>query len=363
MRWPWQRAEAQRETRAAGGGYTDALVAALVAEAEGTTAAKATTTAALETAAGALSRIFAGCTVEGPEWAREAVDGPFLSLVGRDLVRRGESLHAIRYDAMGRLRLIPCSDWDWQEGGPDPSTWTVRATAYGPSASMTWRLPAASVISVCWGTESIRPYRGVGPAGFASLAARQTAETERSLADESAGPLAQLLAIPSDGGDGGDDDPLKKLKADIKSARGKAAFVETTAAGWQDGAGAAPRRDWIASRLGPSPPAALVELARDAFMRTLAACGHPPDLAIPGDSQGQREALRRHHMTTVLPLARMLERELSAKLEARIRLRFDSYPLDIQGRAAAFAKLTMGDKGLTQKQAMTAIGLLFEDDG
>ena len=36
---------------------------------------------------------------------------------------------------------------------------------------------------------------------------------------EAQGPLAQLLAIPQDGGTGGDDDPLAALKADIVRAR------------------------------------------------------------------------------------------------------------------------------------------------
>ena len=37
-------------------------------------------------------------------------------------------------------------------------------------------------------------------------------------------------------------------------------------------------------------------------------------------------------MATVVPLARILEAELRAKLEADVRLRFDPYPLDVQGR-------------------------------
>ena len=366
MRWPWQaRPETRaaemppsRETRA--GGYTEALVAQLVAQAEGSTAAKATTTAAIEAAAGALSRAFAGAVVEGPEWAGETVCGPFLALVGRDLVRRGESLHAIRM-SMGRPVLIPCSDWDWQEGGPDPSSWTVRATANGPSESVTWRLPASGVVYVCWGTEAIRPYRGIAPSGFASLSARQMAESERTLADEAGGPLAQLIAIPQDGGDGGDDDSLKMLKSDIAKARGKALTVETTAAGWGDGQAAAPRRDWQANRLGPDPPAAVVELARDAFDRTLAAAGTPPPLMDErADGTAQREALRRWHLGTVLPLARMLETELSRKLDASIRLRFDNYPLDLQARATALMKLV--DSGMERAEALAIVGLLMEDD-
>ena len=68
------------------------------------------------------------------------------------------------------------------------------------------------------------------------------------MGEEVAGPLAQLLTVPSDGGDDGGDDPLKELKADIWAARGRALLLETTVAGYGDGRGAAPQRDWMPSR-------------------------------------------------------------------------------------------------------------------
>ena len=48
--------------------------------------------------------------------------------------------------------------------------------------------------------------------------ARLQSETERSLADEAQGPLAKLLPIPQDGGDGSEEDSLRLLKADISTA-------------------------------------------------------------------------------------------------------------------------------------------------
>lgn len=118
--------------------------------------------------------------------------------------------------------------------------------------------------------------------------------TERSLADEASGPLAQLLAIPQDGGDGGGDhDPLKDLKADIRTARGKALLVETSAAGWGEGRSASPQRDWQASRLGPNMPDSMVKAADSAFNRVLSACGMPPSLLLDSDGTSQREAVRR----------------------------------------------------------------------
>ena len=222
-----------------------------------------------------------------------------LAQVGRDLIRSGDSMHVIRMGRDGLVRLIPASSWHW-EGSHDPASWTVRVTAYGPSTSTTWNLPASGVVFVRWGSAPGQPYVGIGPLSWAHTTARLQSEAERSLADEAQGPLAQLLAIPADGGDAGDDDPLKKLKADIAGARGKALLVETSAAGWGEGRTAAPQPDWQAARLGPMPPESMATIRRDAFEAVLAACGTPPSLFVDSDGTSQREAVRRWHLNTVL---------------------------------------------------------------
>ena len=73
------------------------------------------------------------------------------------------------------------------------------------------------MVFVTWGSNPGQPYVGTAPTDWAHTTARLQSEAERSLADESAGPLAQLLAIPQDGGDDGGDDPLKELKADLRT--------------------------------------------------------------------------------------------------------------------------------------------------
>ena len=266
-------------------------------------------------------------------------------------------MHVIRMGADGMIRLIPASSWHW-EGSHDPDSWTARVTAHGPSTSTTWNLPAAGVVFVRWGSTPSQPYTGIGPLSWAHTTARLQSEAERSLADEAGGPLAQLLAVPQDGGDDGDDDPLKKLKADIAKARGKALLVETVNAGWGEGKTAAPQADWQQHRLGPSPPASMATIRKDAFDAVLAACGTPPSLFVDSDGTSQREALRRWHLGTVLPLARLLEAELEAKLETQVRLRFDLYNVDLAGRAQAFQKLVAG--GVAVTEALATSGLLAD---
>ena len=252
------------------------------------------------------------------------------------------------------VQLIPASSWHW-EGNHDPDSWTVRVTAYGPSTSTTWNLPASGVVFVRWGGTPGQPYVGTGPLSWAHTTARLQSETERSLADEAQGPLAQLLAIPQDGGDDDGNDPLARLKADIRTARGKALLVETSSAGWGEGRTAAPQRDWQASRLGPNPPESMAMIRKDSFEAVLAACGTPPSLFVDSDGTSQREALRRWHLGTVLPLARLLEHELTAKLETPVELKFDSYALDMMSRATVVAKLAQA--GVPMATALEAVGL------
>ena len=359
MKWPWQT-----EKRQSGGGFSDAVIRQIEAQA----AEKATdagTTAAVEAAAGALSRAFMAARVEAVDWAVAAVSPDFLALTARNLVRAGASMHSIELDAMGRPWLAPIAFWNWESfahtGHPgDKRNWHVRATSYGPSSSHTKLIPWDGVIWSVWGSSPGTTYVGAGPLGFASTTARLMAETERSMADEAGGPIVPLIPHVSDGGDGDDEDRLAQLKADIRNARGRALLVETLAAGQGEGRASAPQKDWVPNRLGPNMPDAMVELARDAFMRVLSATGTPPPLFLDSDGTSQREALRRYHMGTVLPIAVLLEHQLTEKLETPVRLKFDNYALDLAGRAQAFKAMVAN--GVEIEKALGITGLMSDDD-
>ena len=349
MRWPWQ---ARAEDREATGGYTGIISQLVELQAAGTTQ-QASATAAMEAAAGALSRAFMGAAVDAPPDIAEAVTPRVLAQIGRDLVRVGESLHVIRMSG-GRLHLFPASTWYW-EGAADPRGWTCTATTYGPSDSETWRVPFDSVVFATWGSPTARPYHGLGPGSWARDTARLMSNAERALANEAGGPVAQLLAVPQDGGDGAEDDdsdPLAGLKTDIKNAKGSALLVETTAGGWDQGAVNAPRADWKAARLGPNPPEAFGKVAQASFSRFLAAAGVPPGLFAEGaDGTAMRESLRQWHMGVVRPMARALESELSDKFGVAVRLKFDGYPMDMVSRAQVFSKLA-GVEGISPAMAL-----------
>ena len=357
--WPFGKVETR-----SGGSYTDAIVQAIEAQAVATVA-DASATAAIEAVAGLLSRTLSAARVDGPTWLQDAINPPWLAMVGRSLVREGASLSVIRATEAA-LHLVPAAHWTFEtlNGemlGEVEDEWQARVTTYGPSASTTRTLSRDGFVYVRWGASPGTPYRGRGPTSWASLASKMNAETERSLGDEAAGPIAQLLSIPSDGGDDDDEnDPLALLKADVRMARGKALFVETTQVAWGDGKAAAPQRDWAASRLGPNPPEGLVKLSQVAFMHMVAACGASSALFDDSDGTSKREALRHWHMGTVVPVVNGLAYELSKRLETDVRLVLDNYPRDVAGRATAFKNLVAA--GMDTDKALAVSGLMMDDD-
>ena len=359
MRWPpWSR---KPERRQSGGGYTDAVVAAIEAQAS-TQVADVSSTAAIEAAAGALSRALMAAEVEAPGWVRDAISPPWLAQVGRSLVREGASLSVVLMDGGGALELVPSAFWTFESAGAQArgdreAEWQCRVTTYGPSSSHTRLLPRDQLVFLRWGTSPGTRYRGQGPTSWAHLTARPQGEVERSLADESAGPLAQLLTTPegTDTGSDDDSDPWAGVRASLKGARGGLALLETTSTGGGDGPGAAPKRDWEPKKIGPTPGEAMVRLSDQAFQRMLASCGVPPSMFVDADGTAQREALRRWHQNVVVPVTKLLEFELRERLGTDIKLKHDSYALDMVSRASVVDKLVRA--GVSTAIAMTAVGL------
>ena len=334
------------ELRSSGGDFYDRVLSEIESSAAGTSA-DVSGTAAAEAVAGMLSRSLADSEVIGDPMG--FVSPEYLAQVGRDLVLSGESLHVIKMTER-MADLIPASQWHWQSTGAHPSTWTVRATLYGPSTSETRIYPWEGVVFLTWGKTTGAPYRGRPVTQWAKHTAKLSAELERSLADESSGPITNLVPVP----EGLDDPQMVSLATKIKNARGKVSYPETNAGGAGE-RGGRPDRDWKPERLGPTPPAGAVELSDKAFSRMLAAFGCPPSIFMDSDGTAQREGLRRWHLSTVKPIARLIESELSRKLETAIKLKFDSYPLDMVSRATVVDKLVRA--GVSVAVALSAVGL------
>ena len=346
--WPFTRRTEHRQAS-----YTDGVVAALLARASGTHADVAAT-AAVEAAAGALSRAFASAEITPNTPATRGITPDVLAQIGRALIVHGEIVLIITVRE-GQVLLPPAASWD-VTGAADASTWRYRCDLAGPSGSVTISRPAASVIHCRYSTDPARPWVGVGPLERARLSGRLSAEIEAALGDEASGTRGYLLPVPTDG----QDDSVSDLRRDIGSLGGKTALVETAMAGWGDGRMAAPRGDYEPKRIGANPPASLTTLRSDAALAVLSACGVPVELITPGDGTGQREAWRRFLHGCVQPLATCVASELAAKLDTpSLTLGFDKlFASDLSGRARAFQSLVNG--GMPVEQAAGLAGLLVE---
>ena len=138
------------------------------------------------------------------------------------------------------------------------------------------------------------------------------ANAELKLGEESSGPTALLMPVPTDGGAGS----LDQLRADVAAAKGSAVLLESTSSGWDEGRSKGTLNDWGQRRLGPDIQQQLRELHKDALHRIANACGIPAGLFALGVASTQsREDYRRFVMLTVEPLAKELAAEASLKLD------------------------------------------------
>ena len=347
--WPFTRRTEHRHAS-----YTDGVVQALLSRASGTHADPAAT-AAVEAAAGALSRAFASAEITPNTPATRGITPDVLAQIGRALIVHGEIVLILAV-AEGRVRLLPAASFD-VTGAADVSTWRYRCDLAGPSGSTTIARPAEGVIHCRYSTDPARPWVGVGPLERARLSGRLSAELEAALGDEASGTRGCLLPVPTDG----QDDTVSELRRDIGSLKGKTALVETTAAAWGDGRQMAPRSDYEPKRIGANPPASLAALRSDAALAVLSACGVPVELVTPGDGTGQREAWRRFLHGTVQPVAACVTAELAVKLDTpNFTLGFDTlFASDLSGRARAFQSMVGG--GMAVDRAAALAGLLTED--
>ena len=83
--------------------------------------------------------------------------------------------------------------------------------------------------------------------------------------------------------------------------------------------------------------------------------GHPPPFSWTVTAPASGRPFGRWHLNLVLPLARLVEHELTVKLETPVELKFDSYALDMVSRATVVAKLAQA--GVPMATALQAVNL------
>ena len=333
-------------------GYSDTLIAALVARAQGKALAVPSATGALEACAGVVGRGFMACEISGRPILVDALKPDVMEMIGRSLIRTGESVFLIDTTG-GRVTLLPAETWD-VTGGPMPASWEYRLTLGGPSRTHTYDyVPAMGVLHFRYASDPSRPWRGNGPLQVAALAGRLSAETINALGDESSGPVGSLLGIPKDG----DDGTVNALKQDITNARGRVALIES--GDWGESGNTSVNLQ--AQRFGADPPQSLVNLQELASREIMAACGLNISLFGTGSAAAVREAWRLALFGVLSPLGKLVESELKDKMEDSVTLSWQELRAsDLSGRARAFQSMVGG--GMDVSQAIAVAGLMVGDD-
>ena len=328
MNWPWKR-----ETRSSG--FTDLIVAGLVAQAGESTASDLI--ASVETAAGLWERSFSA--------GRSTVLSPYLlGLIGRQLLLTGS---AVLWRSRGS-GLIPASQWTVRGRSPAQSRWTYDLQLAGPDSTITKRASAAQVLHVRICTDPARPWEGNSPILRSRATRDALQQIDRSLKEEHAGPLGRLLPVP--------DPEDENLKDALLKLRGKALLVEQSELGLA-GEGQQARVRWMPKRIGPEPSDSTVT-GRDSLERSLLmAAGIPPGMVSPSaTANASREALRQFLWLTISPVVRLVSAELERLgLDPKIDLS-QLNASDLAGRARALKGLI--ESGLPKADARRLTGLL-----
>ena len=153
----------------------------------------------------------------------------------------------------------------------------------------------------------------------------------------------------------GQDPSIETLKSDIRSAAGKMLTVEGGDWDLADNN----RATWEPKRFGADPPDILVKLVKLATAEVFAACGVNPALFADSTGTAGREAYRQFLHSTLAPLGRAVESELSDKLDAEVRLDWEELRAgDVAGRARAFQSLVQG--GMAIEDVARVSGVLMQ---
>ena len=311
--------------------YDAQIVAAILAQARGGSTGVPSATGALEGAAGLVGRSFAAAEVAAPAMMLPALTPGLLQMVGRELVRKGESVFLINTDG-GNLSLLPAVSCT-VAGGPYRETWRYDLSIAGPSTTLNYtEVPSESVLHFQYAVAPGQPWKGIGPLTVASLAGRLSAGTIAMLGDEVSGPIGSFLPLPISV-----KAQVDTIKADVRTASGKMLAVESGDLG---NAGQAPPDQWTQHRFGASPPVALVQLLIEARHEVWASIGIHAALFDAGDSAALREAWRFALFGLLSPLGKLAAAELQSKLDVAISLDWtDLRASDLAGRARSFASM------------------------
>ena len=315
-------------------------------------------TAAAVFAMSMVSRAFASAEVR-PVSMATTLSAPVRAMIGLELLLRGEFLAEIDLAPSGRIILYP-GYGKVASGTHRPDTWRYELKLAQPGDDVepiTRNVAANGVVHVRDGADVLAPWKGYSRLARMGVTSQALADIEGRLGHDARTRVMHIIPVP----DGIPAARVTDVGNSLRASRGNVKLVETTTGGWGQGRLAAPSRDWEPRRVGPEIPQANTMFRDQTAKEIIAAMGVPQQLQY-GAAGEMREGYRQLQTIEIEPLARLVEAELSEKLEADIRFTFDRLAaIDINARARAFQGFING--GLTLEAALSLVGLELPPGG
>ena len=296
------------------GDYTDQRLDAIYGEIAGAVISGGI--AAVEAVAGRVASMLSVAHVEGGRRAEQALTPTVLAMIGRSLIERGESLHAVKVHRNGTLYLCPAQEVWTVEGGEDPEEWIVDATLAGAQTLYHYVAPRPAWLHIIRDASPGSPWLGVSPLQRAPVTNAMATAAEDALLREARLPVKQLVPMPQ----GLAQATKNTLREHLTDRLTSLALPETTAGGFGAGRTSAPNTDWKPHRLQPMPDVALVQAASESQARVVAALGAHPAIIGGGGGTGtvDREAVKQFRKFLMQPIARLVEENSIRAFDERI---------------------------------------------
>ena len=309
----------------------------------------ASQTAAAATAIRVIADSFAVAVVSPSSLSSILNPPPLLVDLVRRLLLTGNVAYLVDSDESGGLDLIPAQTFE-VSGGYRPSSWVYKLELARPSGSPIVRLvPAEGVVHVKINASRSSPWMGSSALG--NLSASALAALGRSLTMDMSPPSGYLLPTP----DGASQEVIDQAAQALRNGQGGISLIQTMAAGFGQGAPAAPKKDWSQVRFGPMIPPESLSAHDTLSVSLLNALGVSEQL-YHGGGPAQRESARQLYLGVINPLAAIITHELSRVLNEDVRLNFaELRALDTALRSKAAAALVAA--GMSLSDAIDLLGL------
>ena len=286
-----------------------------------------------------------------PELAGNLLTPARLMDIGRKLTLSGNYVASIEIER-GLFRLRTARQWQVIRGGVDERTWIYELEIAAPSGALTKRQKSVGVLHIRINADAREPWLGTSPLLSAGISSELLARVESKTSDEMRAQVGSLLPLPENVS----PENRTALQTDLAQLKGDIALVETQANAHGLGRQSAPQLEWQPKRLGAQIPESHVQLRSDVARDICAALGVPGSLYSGADGATVREGYRQLLVSTLQPLARIIESEFTGKVGYPTELTFQKLAAaDVAAKARAYGILTSA--GVDKEEASQVAGL------